>query len=86
MYASNCLVGQVVTYQGSLYQICGRPGKVNPGYVEAVNEQGKLELINYTYCWPFTRFKDLIEEIESGEREDCLQWFFIPNSLRTLNL
>lgn len=82
MYASDCLVGEIVSYCGDLYQICGRPGKICPGKVAAVNEKGMLELIDYSRCSKFWRFKPLIEEIESGEREDCLQWFFIPKSMR----
>lgn len=85
MYATDCNVGLIVNYCGSLYQICGRPGKYQAGYVPAVNEQGFIELISYNRVQPFWRFKDLIEEIESGERENCLEWFMIPNKWKEIN-
>lgn len=80
MYASECLVGKIVYYYGDLYQVIGRPGKFKPGYVEAVNERGMLELIDYTRCHTVT-----YERLYEDKKEGKLKWFFIPKSLLRVN-
>lgn len=82
MLARECEPGLVISLYGELFQIAGKP---KYGYVWVIKENGMLDVINFTRATPFWRFKDLIEEIESGEREDCLQWFFIPKSWREIN-
>lgn len=82
MLAKECEPGLVIKLYGDLFQICGKPKN---GYVWVIKENGFLDVINFSLATPFWRFKDLIEEIESGEREDCLQWFFIPKSWREIN-
>lgn len=73
MYASDCVHGQVISYYGELYQVCGRP---NNGFVPVVKENGMIGSINYYDCSVFTRFKDLIDD----GKGDCLKWFVIPKS------
>lgn len=73
MRASDITPGDVINYYGELYQVCGKPLK---GYVWVIKENGMLDLINFTRCERFTRFKDLIEEGQG----DCLKHFFIPKS------
>lgn len=76
MYASQCLVGEIVYYYGELYQICGRPGRSCPGKVVAVNEKGMLELIDYSRCHTV-----MYERLYEAEKEGKLKWFFVPKSL-----
>lgn len=73
MTASQVIPGMILNHYGDLYQVCSKPLH---GRVWVIKENGMLDVISFSHCERFTRFKDLIEEGQG----DCLKHFFIPKS------